>query len=157
MNLREFEAALRPTLEEEVRGSVYIAGPMSNRPYLNFPAFDEAAAVLRERGYPVHSPAEMDAPGVRELVMQNHTGADMEIPGHSWEECLARDIKIVCEVDMVVALPEWWISRGAVFEIAVALKLGKPVLLYEPQRSTLCEMDLMPQIAVCTETQRFEP
>lgn len=147
--MRHGEALRLATLEEEVRCSLYVAGPMTGRPYLNFPAFDDAAAVLRERGYPVLSPAEMDAPGVRELVMQNHTGAEMDIPGHSWEECLARDIQVVTRVDAIAALPGWEHSKGATFEIAVALRLGKTVYAYEPGAATLCHMDLTPSITVC--------
>lgn len=43
----------------------YLAGPMSNIPQFNFPAFDDAAADLRARGWDIVSPAELDRPEVR--------------------------------------------------------------------------------------------
>lgn len=149
MSLRDYELLRAATLEEEVRCSLYVAGPMTGKPYLNFPAFDAAAADLRGRGYPVISPAELDAPGVRELVMQNHTGAHMDIPGHSWQECLARDLVCVTQVDAIACLEGWEESQGATFEVAVALKLGKTIYAYGPERGTLCHMELIPQITVC--------
>src|SRR3954451_12937594 len=40
--------------------SYYLAGPMSNRPAFNFPAFDEASKKLRSEGYLIVSPAELE-------------------------------------------------------------------------------------------------
>ncbi len=40
--------------------TIYIAGPMSGYPQYNFPAFDEARDELRENGWQVVSPADMD-------------------------------------------------------------------------------------------------
>ena len=37
---------------------LYVAGPMTGLPDYNYPAFDGAAALLAERGYPVENPAE---------------------------------------------------------------------------------------------------
>ena len=39
---------------------IYIAGPMSNMPSLNFPAFHAEAARLRGLGYEVVNPAEVN-------------------------------------------------------------------------------------------------
>ena len=40
---------------------VYISGPMSGLPELNFPAFHAAAASLRAKGLDVVNPAEINA------------------------------------------------------------------------------------------------
>lgn len=110
---------------------VYLAGPMTGRPQFNFPAFDAAAAELRERGIEVVSPAEMDSPEVREAALASPDGAPDSAPGE-WADFLARDIQMVCDpsVEAVVVLPGWEASKGATFETDVARRLGKPVLAY---------------------------
>lgn len=40
---------------------LYIAGPMTGLPDLDFPAFHEAAAKLRAQGHEVINPAEINA------------------------------------------------------------------------------------------------
>lgn len=40
---------------------LYISGPITGMPDLNFPAFHAAAAALRAAGYTVTNPAELDA------------------------------------------------------------------------------------------------
>ena len=39
---------------------IYIAGPMTGRPDLNFPAFHAAATTLRDAGFDVVNPAEIN-------------------------------------------------------------------------------------------------
>ena len=40
---------------------IYVAGPMTGHPQLNFPAFHTEAARLRALGYEVVNPAELNA------------------------------------------------------------------------------------------------
>lgn len=86
---------------------LYIAGPMSGRPDLNFPAFEAAAEKLRAAGFEVASPAEF-------------------IPDQStpWAECMRRDIPELLRCDAVALLPEWQLSRGALLEAHIADQLG---------------------------------
>lgn len=109
----------------------YLGGPMSNRPQFNFPAFDAAAADLRERGHEILSPAEMDDDDVREAALASPDGAPGSAPGR-WEDFLARDIQVVCDPDTeaVIVLDGWEQSKGAQFEVDVARRLGKPILRY---------------------------
>lgn len=116
---------------------VYVAGPMSGIPQFNYPAFDDAAGVLREQGYEVSSPAEMDDPNIRAAALASKTGnfrefdAILERQGHqpeTWGDFLSRDVKLVADgVDMVVLLPGWENSRGARLEAFVAYQVQKPV------------------------------
>jgi hypothetical protein len=113
---------------------LYIAGPMTGIPGFNYPAFDDAAADLRARGYEAVSPAEMDDPDVRAAALANPNGdlatfdADT---GKTWGDLLARDVKLVAdEVDGIAVLPGWERSRGARLETFVAKLCGKPVLRY---------------------------
>ena len=86
---------------------LYIAGPMSNLPGLNFPAFHAAAARLRALGYEVVNPAEINAD-----------------PTAGWLACMKADIKQLVDCDGIALLPGWEKSKGARIEHALAAGLG---------------------------------
>ena len=86
---------------------IYVAGPMSGLPGLNFDAFHEAARRLRERGFVVTNPAEIN--------VDKSAG---------WSECMRADLKHLVDCHAVATLPNWEISRGAVLEVHVASALG---------------------------------
>ena len=86
---------------------IYIAGPMSGLPELNFPAFHAEAARLRALGYEVVNPAEINA----------------EHPG-DWASCMKADIKQMLTCDGIAMLHGWTDSRGATLEHALAHDLG---------------------------------
>lgn len=107
----------------------YLAGPMSGLPQFNMPEFDGAADKLRANGYAVISPAELDSPEMRAQAMASPDGKMPEggrLAGESWADVLARDVKVIAEqVDGVIFLPNWYLSRGARLEAFVALMTGK--------------------------------
>lgn len=86
---------------------IYISGPMTGKPDLNFPAFNEAAAKLRSMGFSVANPAEINP--------------DASL---SWLQCMRADIKALCDCDTLVLLPGWEDSNGAHIELQVAHRLG---------------------------------
>jgi hypothetical protein len=86
---------------------VYISGPMTGMPGLNFPAFNAAAFELRQRGHEVTNPAELNSD-----------------PNAAWLDCMRVDIKALCDCEGLVLLPGWGCSRGAVTELQVAIGLG---------------------------------
>lgn len=90
---------------------IYIAGPMSGLPELNFPAFHAAAMVLREQGHHVENPAEINAD-----------------PKARWLDCMRMDIARMVTCDAVLMLPGWQNSRGAMVEHGLAVGLGLEVL-----------------------------
>lgn len=94
----------------------YLAGPMTGYPEYNSDAFKAAASALREKGYGVVSPHELDA--------------EEDLTFTSWGEFLARDLQEVLKADGVVVLPNWEASKGARLEVDTALRLGKPVLRF---------------------------
>ena len=108
--------------------TVYLAGPMRGIPRFNFPAFDEAAALLRARGFTVISPAEMDRiiDGAQGIDTENH--ADVHNPPLPFSHYMQRDLPEVCRCDAVAVLPGWEQSSGATLEVMVARRLGKPIL-----------------------------
>jgi nucleoside 2-deoxyribosyltransferase len=89
---------------------LYLAGPMRGYPEENFPAFNDAAATLREMGHTVFNPAENSSPGT-----------DIRV-------CLAVDMVWICaSAEGVALLPGWRDSKGATAERALAIALGIPI------------------------------
>ena len=86
---------------------LYIAGPMTGLPDLNFPAFNRAAAILRAAGYEAINPAEINPD-----------------PTAGWEACMRADIAELVKCDGVALLPGWERSRGASLEAHIAHSLG---------------------------------
>ena len=91
---------------------IYISGPMSNMPDLNFPAFNSEAARLRSLGYDVVNPAEINP--------------DTSM---SWKECLRRDLQEMLTCDAIALLPGWENSQGAHLELHVAHRVGIKVVM----------------------------
>lgn len=100
----------------------YLAGPMSGIPQFNFPAFYAATEALRAAGYSIVSPAELDDQEDKGLAMKSATGAAGDHPTKTWGDFLARDVKIVSDqVQGIIFLPNWHLSKGAKLEAFVAL------------------------------------
>lgn len=110
----------------------YLAGPMTGLPKANIPAFDKATKDLRERGYKVVSPAELDDADVRKASYADSTGM---VHASNHGEFLSRDVLIVAyEVDAIALLPKWFESTGAKLEAFIALMYKKPLYAYTPTR-----------------------
>ncbi len=116
---------------------LYLAGPMSNKPYFNYPLFDSVSKALREQGYDITSPAEMDDTATREEAMENEGGIPgQHESGETWGDFLARDVKMIAdELEGIVLLPDWQTSKGARLEVFVALNLGYPIYEYHEKLS----------------------
>ena len=91
---------------------IYIAGPMTGLPELNFPAFNAEAQFLRSLGFDVVNPAEIN-------------------PDHAmpWNECMRRDIAELVKCDAIRLLPGWESSKGATLEHHIAERLGMSVMV----------------------------
>jgi hypothetical protein len=76
----------------------------------NFPLFRKYAQWLRQHGYEVVSPEELES---------LETG-----PRKSWEYYLKRDLRELLTCDAVAVLPGWESSRGATLEVYVGWRLG---------------------------------
>lgn len=90
---------------------LYLAGPMSNLPANNYPAFHAAAAKLRALGYHVENPAE----------------CDLDPATTTWHHYMRHGIAKLLKCDAVVLLPGWIHSRGAKTEFMLATNLDMPV------------------------------
>ncbi len=121
-----------------MKPKIYIAGPMSGIPEFNYPAFHKAADQLREAGWIVYSPADIDTlyHGV-DISKGNATGSIAQAAaehGFSRKLALQRDLETICwcddhkGVDAIAMLPGWETSTGAALEHAAAKALGLSVL-----------------------------
>lgn len=93
---------------------IYIAGPMTGIPDLNFPAFHAAAKKLRAEGHEVVNPAEINAD-----------------PAAAWLDCMRADIRELVGCTAIYLLPGWFCSRGASLEHHIASALGFEILKHQ--------------------------
>lgn len=98
---------------------------MRGYPQYNFPAFHEAALQLREAGYEVVSPAEMD------LDLGFDPNDEGDFTEEMYHAAMRRDIETLLTVDGVALLHGWRKSRGANVEHDVARALGLTAMLVE--------------------------
>lgn len=107
---------------------VYLAGKMRGLPSFGAGEFRKAARVLRERGFEVVSPLEMDEDAG--IYVDGLTGfEDLAAQGFDIRDTLANDLRVVLfDVEAVVLLPGWWDSPGAIAEYATAQAAGVPTL-----------------------------
>lgn len=93
---------------------IYIAGPMRNRQFYNFPAFHEAEQHLTDLGYEVVSPARLDieAGFLMAHLPDDHDWNEMP-PGMDYEETMTRDLAALDACDAIYMLRGWLDSQGA--------------------------------------------
>ena len=89
---------------------IYLAGPMTGLPGLNFAAFHTSAAWLRGMGHTVINPAELNTD-----------------PEAEWHACMRVDIAALVTCDTIYLLPGWEDSRGAKLEHHIAERLGMAI------------------------------
>jgi len=104
---------------------VYVGGPMTGYPELNFPAFHARTAELRAEGYEVINPAEVNPD-----------------PATPYADCMRKDLAALLTCDKLVLLPGWHASRGASAEWLVADICGLTIEYpaSEPTMAT-CELE----------------
>lgn len=87
---------------------IFLSGPCSGYPEMNYPAFRAEAARLRALGYEVVNPAEICAPHL------------------DWDACMDVCLEALAACSAVAMLPGWTDSRGASIEVARAQALRMP-------------------------------
>jgi len=95
---------------------IYIAGPMTGIPDLNFHAFEAAEKKLKELGHIVRSPHR---------IKQCCT----------YEEYLRVDLKLLLTCDTIAMLPGWNKSNGAKKERIVSDAIGNTTFLLDKNYS----------------------
>lgn len=89
---------------------IYLSGPMTGLPELNFTAFATMTSNLRADGHTVTNPAEINP------------------NGGTWNDCMRRDIAALMNCDTVATLPGREHSKGARLEVLIAERLGMTVV-----------------------------
>jgi hypothetical protein len=92
------------------KGKIYISGPMSDIPRLNFPLFNRTAVRLRNMRWEVVNPVEINPDEAA-----------------NWLDCIAADLLAMKGCTAICLLPGWTESFGAKIERMVADKLGLEV------------------------------
>lgn len=125
-------------MHESPHQRVYVAGPMSGLPDLNYPAFNETAARLRAKGWHVENPAENPEPHV-----------DV---GCHWTAYMRMGISQLMTCHAIYLLPGWEQSKGAALEYLIAQRLGIKVMHHHEQEDVLQEWlsDLVQSASVMT-------
>lgn len=96
---------------------IYVAGPCSGIPEMNYPLFNAVAKRLRALGHEVLNPAENPVP-----------------PCGTWAGYMRMALVQLVQCECIVLLPGWAESRGALLERSVAQALGIDVAHFsDPQ------------------------
>lgn len=102
---------------------------MSNIPQFNIPKFLATAQELREDGWDIQLPADLDKPESIEILMRSPDGklvAGKTDEGRTWGEYLADDVKLIADnVQGLIFMEGWENSRGAKLEAVVGVLTGK--------------------------------
>jgi hypothetical protein len=129
-----------------------ISGPISaatkEQERLNLRAFQDAAEVLRDEGHPafprwesVFSPLELS--GTAPAAMESRTilsvGGDHTV-GPLYRSLLRECYRRILGVDVMLMLPGWRDSEGAVREAFVAQSIGIPLWAWHPHPQHRWEM-----------------
>ena len=88
---------------------VYIAGPMTGLPDYNYPAFDNAEAILRAAGLDFFNPASI--------------GKECGL-NHPYDFYIRKSIINLLQCNAILMLPNWAKSRGAALEYTIAKVLN---------------------------------
>jgi hypothetical protein len=98
-----------------------LTGPMSGIPAHNAPAFEEATARLRQKGFDVLSPLDISKAGMPSLEGQ------------------MKAFREVLECDGLILLPGWGRSEGTKAQVLLATRVGKELWSYHQHRPETLE------------------
>lgn len=110
---------------------IYIAGPMRNIEFFNFPAFDKAEELGKSLGHDIISPASMDRERGFDPIAHDPFAFDpLSDPDVRLRvsEMIVRDLIIITTCDAIALLPGWDKSLGVKVEFALAKFLGLQIL-----------------------------
>jgi len=119
---------------KERKPTIYVAGKMRGHTDGNFPSFDRQTKALREQGWVVINPAEMDREHGR--PPSGHLEFDPSTSYRDQEfmrEAMERDSVAICrDCTAIYMLSGWEKSRGAKCEWHLAKALGLDIYYESP-------------------------
>ena len=95
---------------------IYIAGPMSGYPHLNWPAFFTKEKQLKDAGWDVINPAQMDR--------ESGISPTEDLGDYEYEDAARRDIEALRDCDAIYMMSDFQFSKGACWERALAKTWG---------------------------------
>lgn len=115
---------------------VYLAGPMTGYPRLNFDEFFRVEETLVQLGYEVVNPARDDGGDTADeaVALAGHE------PRTDWERYMRLDIAALVTCDAICLLPEWWTSKSATCEQTIAAWLRMAILHPSGQQQATVSM-----------------
>jgi hypothetical protein len=109
---------------------LYLAGPMTGKSFLNYPAFFRAEETLKVNGFDVLNPARIDEQYPTECMkpqrivgfyeVYDFCKACAECNFRTWQWYMRKAVAMLLQADGVALLPEWTESRGAKVEVKIA-------------------------------------
>lgn len=108
---------------------IYIAGPMRGHECYNFEAFFVAAHILKQAGFEVINPAQVDT----EKMFDG-----WQYTSDKYPDVILEDLQFVRTVDVIVLLDGWEESPGANVELAFAKALKIPSVSMELITEEVC-------------------
>ena len=119
---------------EKRKPTIYVAGPMRGHHDYNYPAFDRQARILKQQGWMVINPADMD----REKEQPDADPLEFD-PTKSYGDSefmrgtLKRDLVAICDkCTAIYMMSGWESSRGAQTEWHLAKALGIEIFYEAP-------------------------
>lgn len=111
--------------------TLYIAGPMTGMPDMNYPEFFDIQSKLEAQGYRVLNPARVDVEFPKACGHSRLDAGCTPCMERDWMWYMRRTINMMLEADGVALLRGWRNSRGAKIEHDLALALGMPVNMWQ--------------------------
>ena len=114
--------------------TIYVAGPMRGYDNYNYPAFDYRSGKLKEMGWEVINPAELDRNQGKPLSDPKAFCPDSNYEDHQYmRSALKRDMDAICDkCTAVYMMANWEQSRGAKAEWHLAKALGLDIFYEIP-------------------------
>lgn len=119
MTISEMQQRWNPEIDFEI--TYYLSGPMAGYDQHNFPAFEDAARILRQTGLKIISPHETAVPANYDELSEEE----------QWRVMVDQDIALMKDsCGGIIMLKGWPQSRGAREEIQIAFQRNWPVWYY---------------------------
>lgn len=111
-----------------LKKKVYIIGQMSGMPDLNFPQFDSTAEMLRNQGWDVVNPADLDRAA---YGWGKCPPKDFQATNEARRTAMMRDLPALMECDAIFRMHGWSKGGGTHIENLLAKYIGLEILGFD--------------------------